>query len=179
MAVVLASFLIGMSVNSDHVVFATHVGKTTSTAPLAWRMVIPLISVVACLFGSLSGLKAGRLLTQGSDGVLGSAVLVCLGIWTIAESLHTVFISGDSPFEAGFSETMFIALSRALANLCIGFGVGFMKLSVTATVASVFVCSVMTVLIPVSLRRHFVPIKWSRPLGLFSGVLLVAFGLFL
>lgn len=169
--------LIGMSSNIDNVGIGLSYGVRGTRVPWLFSTMMALTSFVACFMGGFTAIHLGHVIPAVLSNWLGSGILVCLGLWTIIQTLFIASYDEVDTRQIGFSEMMFIALAQGLSDLSVGFGVGFAKLHVFYIAVSVGVFSFLFFLVPIWLGVRFTPQKLGKSATVFSGLLLIFIGL--
>ncbi|WP_369125278.1 manganese efflux pump [Alicyclobacillus fastidiosus] len=130
----------------------------------------------ACLVGSLSGIRIEHMLSTDICNLIGSGVLIAVGIWTIIQDLynrHRPRLQVET--QLGFHEWMLVGLAQTLTDLSVGVGLGFSSINIWLTVVLLGLFSFLFLFIP----SKFFP-KRTHGLGnhaaIFSGALLIIVG---
>jgi len=177
-AAVLLSVLIGISANIDNMGIGLSYSMRRSHVSWIFCSLVALTSFVAFAVGGLTAIRLGHGVPVHLCNLLGSAVFICLGLWTIVQTLFSSVEKVSPDIRIGFSEMMFIALAQGLTDLSVGFGAGFAKLSVLSIAVFVGLFSFLFLLIPVRFDVRFIPRKLSMRATVCSGLLLIVVGIF-
>jgi len=179
MASLLFCILIGISSNFDNVGIGLSYGVRHARIPWLFCSLTALTSFTACILGSVTGWRITHLMSATTCSLLGSSIMVCIGLWTVIQTMISKTDDPDTAITIGFSELMFMALAQGLTDLSIGFGAGFAKLNVLSIALSVGAFSFLFLLIPARLGMRLVSNKLGKSATLLSGLLLIVVGLYL
>ncbi len=182
---VMLSILVGIGSNFDNFAFQSARGQQEHRAPWGGYYVVAAISVFCLITGGMTALRLSRMIPGQTRYVVGAAILVCVGSWSMVQTLlpsasrastgsplrKVHFSSGGFGF--GLNEMMVVGLANGLTALTVGFGVGFANLSLTTSVLSVGLCNFSFLTIPVWLGVSPRPPKWGKHVILVCSVLLI------
>lgn len=134
----LCSFVIGMSSHASHGGLTSAGTAKQGQPPWIFYLLCAICQVAACLVGGLTGQRIEKLIGSGTAALLGSSILVSIGLWMMLQRgfawRSSDLESSDTAF--GFSEMMFVVLAQILADLSLGFGVAFVRLHVVVAAFS-------------------------------------------
>lgn len=204
---ILISVVLGLSSNLDNIPVGLTCGSRKLRVPRLYTLLISLSSFAACWLAGTAGLTLGSHAPFGAAKWLGSAILVLVGLWMVLQflfdkgqvstfkswhksdsnSARNSLLSSERSFlflteSIGFSEWMFIGLTQVMADLAIGFAVGFTHHNVLATAVSIGIGSVLLLNVSAWIGRQSM-MRQTRTVSsrtsFVSGLLLIVIGLYL
>lgn len=190
MASLVFSLLLGIGSNFDSFEwgqrFSPSFGTERRTARLLFAFCIAIVSIGACVLGGVTGHRIVMVLSRKACDVIGSAILVCIGLWILVQMMFSRRPLGSSQtlptvtgWQVGFSEIMFLGLAQALSDLSIGLGIGFTKLNLLLVAGTVGLMSFISLWQPFRLGERRIWPRLNQGLTALSGVLFIVVGLFL
>lgn len=184
MMTVMLCILVGIGSNFDNFTFQSVYGQREHRSPWLFYYAVTLISALSVIVGGMTALRTSSVMPMTTRYVVGSVILICVGGWSIVQAWLPLSFSvagdvqrakerpgRDVPF--GFSDMMFVGLANSLTALTVGFGVGFINLSLTTSALSVGVFSFLFLTVPIWFGWSPRPRKWGKHVILFCSALLI------
>lgn len=174
----LLAVLFGLGVHADYVFVSA--GSGFGSRWKAWGCfgLLAGLSFTACLFGGSTALRIVHAAHRPFTGIVGSGILVAIGCWTVLQRLiHRREPPPDRFATGSFGDTMSLVLAEGLASLCLGLGIGFLRMPV----ALVSITEAITFLVCLMAwnRRSITAIRTQigRMAAVLSGLLFILVGL--
>jgi len=200
---ILSSLLLALSGNVDNLAVGIAYGVKHLQIRFLANVLIAAVSSGGTAISMLAGVAISKVLPDVVANVLGSGVLIVIGVWGIWETFKTHSQSRQhkqpsSPDELAYStyiddparvdvdksrsvelkEAWFLALALTINNLASGIGGGISGLDITLTTAFTFIISLLAISggfwLGDNMSFRFSGL-WS---GILSGVLLIGLGIY-
>jgi len=169
-----------MSANSDNLSVGRFCTTQESRPPWLFYFLTTTVSCLAYISGGMTGVKASYSMPSTTSNLIGSAILVLIGLWTVLNPYLFRLLTSEVQIQTiGFSELMFIAVSQIMANLSVGLGTGFAGVDIVTSAIFVGMLSFIPAIIPAYFMKHPLTNRLHHHAGLMSGLLLIVVGLFL
>lgn len=175
----LLGIIIGISTNFDSVGSGLAYGRRKSYIPWLFCIITSITSLCAFVLGSLTGVRIAHFMSPATCNLIGSVILVCIGLWIAIQAITGPDTAAATPIELGFSEMMFIAVAQAMSDLSVGFGAGFAGLNILSISLAIALFSFVFLAVPMRLGARLRTQRLGKRATFISGILLVVIGLFM
>ncbi len=172
-------FLLGIAVNLDNLFIGMSYGLAKKAISASSNLLIALISGLA----SYVICAGAQMLTRTFSSlatVIGSGLLIGLGIWTIISCLRKKSEKEDAAGPAaksiGFMEILMLGFALALNALAASLGMGLSGFSALEVGVSVGICSYMAVGLGNYFGKKAVSIRAFGKLDMIGGLILIVIG---
>lgn len=166
--------LVGLSVNLDNLCAAVALGLQQKRISVFANLIISLISGIVAFVASQAAIF---LLPFHVAGILGSVMLACMGIWTIASSFANKAEQSMQEQPLDIWRTLLTGCALAVNCLPVAFAAGATGLSPLWISLFIAIFSFLSILVGIKLGNrlgHAIKAKW---INMISGILLMLLAL--
>lgn len=174
------SLTVGVSSNLQHVRRWDPSTASQSRGGIGFGVTCACISSLACLFGSLTSHRMMRAVPNPDYSIVGSCVLIAIGIWVILQTIYTTPRAvAKMPVHFDFDQMIFVAMTEVMANLSLGLASGFIGLNSVLISISVGLSELALCVFPRCIQRLTTQSRYLQSAITLSGTLLIIAGLIL
>ena len=188
MSSILDSILLSLSTNLDNLAIGVAYGLRQWVVPTSANLAIAILSGISTLAAMYLGDVISHILPSNITGVLGSLILILIGIGSIWETLtssssqpqmltqdQTEFSLISHP-RLGLKQAILLGLALTLTNFGTGVGAGMAQFNLILTSLFSFGSSLLTIGGGYWMGKRLTVQETGLDLGLIAGVLLMALG---
>ena len=195
---ILSFLLFATSVNLDNLLVGIAYGVKGIRIHFFGNLLIAVITTVGTVVSMLAGAVLIHFLSTGLSTLLGSMILIALGVWMMkdffwkgkvkeednAKTSANELLRDPEKADADCSgciegkETILLALALSLNNFGLGLGASIAGLNIMVTVGSSFLFSLLSLGLGVKLGRRYLSKFAGKYAALLSGLLIILLGVY-
>lgn len=196
---ILSFLLFATSVNLDNLLVGIAYGVKGIRIHFFSNLLIAVITTVGTVVSMLVGAVLIQFLSTGLSTLLGSMILIALGVWMMKDFFWKGKVKREEdnvkasandilrdPEKADADcsgciegrEAILLALALSLNNFGLGLGASIAGLNIVVTAVSSFVFSLLSLGLGVKLGRRYLSKFAGKYAALFSGLLIILLGIY-
>ncbi len=186
---ILSSLLYAISANTDNFVVGLSYGIKKIKVGHVSNLLISFITMIGTILSMLLSKGIVKLLPINGSNVVGSTILILIGVWTIVKPLIKGVDSDcilDNPEKADkdnsstidVKESIILALALSINNVGLGIGASITGLNILLTSILTFVLSFLMITFGCYLGSYYFSKLFSKRATIVSGVIIITLGIF-
>jgi len=186
--IILSSLLFAVSANIDNFVVGLSYGTKKIKINLSSNFLVSLISLAGTILSMALSKIVVKLIPVNLSNLLGSAMLILIGCWTIVKPLFKGLKSDgilDNPEKADkdnslsidAKESVTLAFALTINNVGLGIGASITGLNIVLTSLLTFIFSLIMIKAGYFLGSYFFSKLFSKKATIISGLIIIALGI--
>lgn len=198
---IFSAFLFALSANIDNLTVGTAYGIKKVKISIISNLLIAAISCLGTFLSMFSGKFIYSFIPIFASNILGSLILILLGVWCILSSklkkdnievedeLHNIInydrmfvnperVDSDNSGNIDVKESLTLAFALTINNLALGIGASITGLNIPISLVLVFIFSILFIIIGNIIGKSYFSSALGKHSSLISGIIIIVLGLY-